>query len=1013
MTRHSLFRAPDFAVVRLSALAAGTPAPVPPDDLDSPEAMRRYLREAASHPWFREAVAVSSSGLDGALRKVVDGDAVPAANLRRAVLATTRYLSRMTHRPTPFGLMAGVAEARFDAGAKFRVGTDHRKSARADMGWLAATIKEWETDPGVLARLRLVANDLGFVRGDRLVLPLVRVPPDQRGPNDQERTVRATNAVRAALTAAAEPIRHADLVARLREGFPDAPSDAVERMVVQLVEGEFLLTDLRPPAAAADPLGHVLERLPERFAGRAALTGVRDALAAYSATAPGHGLSAWRTAVTEMRALHAGDRPIQVDLGMDADVILPAAVADELVDAVSAAWRVLPPRLAPLDPLADYRAAFLERYGTGALVPIKEVVDPEAGLGPPSGYLLPPGHRRPPDRPAPDAERDTLLLGLAQRGGPEIVLDDALVERLARPGSVDEPASYAEVCAELVADSEDGLRDGGFRLVMTAMNFTRPGAMSGRFLHLLPGLGAAVSETAREEAAPAVPVQVVGPVLDSRSANVAQVPRLTGELAATGVFADGPEALSLDDLLVGADHDRFVVVSRRDGRELAPMPFHALNLQLTTPNAVRLLMEIGEGRTPAWPLWSWGTAERMPYLPRVRRGRTILSPARWLPDPRLTQEVDWAAWKRLFERWRADWAVPDIVYATYTDHRVRLDLGSVAHLKTLHAELRKRPGTVLQEAPAGGRHGFGWARGHATEIAVPMRPVRHRAISDTTRRRAVRRTHPPGGEWLYLKVYATPGRHGELLARHVPALVRRAAGITDRWFFLRYRDDEPHLRLRFHGDPAALGARLLPIVHRWAADLAETGLINRIVLDTYLPETGRYGGPDLIEAAEDAFAADSGSVLSQLALREAGELDLPMPLLLAANHLDLARHLHGEGWRDWLLETYPKGARHETFQSHRREAIRLLDPAAGFAGLSELRGGRALLDGWERRSGPVAAYGRAVREALDDPSAIFASVLHMHHIRLAGIDRRAEQDGYAVARGVLQAHRDRERHRTP
>jgi thiopeptide-type bacteriocin biosynthesis protein len=818
--------------------------------------------------------------------------------------------------------------------------------------------------------------------------------------------VRATRAVQAALAAAERPIRHGELVDRVCGKFPAAPPEVVRRMVAQLVEREFLLTDLRPSATTDDPLRYLLERLPDG----SALGDVRDALEAYAATSPGRGRAAWLAATSAMRRLHAGDRLIQVDLGMDADIVLPGEVAAELVEAATVAWRILPSRLAPFDQLAAYRAAFIERYGTGALVPIKEVLDAETGIGPPAGYLLPPGHRRDPERPAPDTERDTLLLGLAQQGGPEIVLDDELVERLARPGGADEPASYAEVCAELVADSEDGLRDGDFRLVATAMNFTRPGAMAGRFLHILPELGDAVAEIAREQAAPASPAQLVGPALDPRLANLAQVPRLAGDLVAAGVFADRPEALALDDLLIGADPDRFVVVSGRDGRELAPMPFNALNPQLNMPNAVRLLTEIGESRTPPWPLWNWGSAAQMPYLPRVRRGRTILSPARWLPDPRLREEPDQAAWMRAFERWRAAWAVPDIVDATYTDHRVRLDLTNPAHLQMLRADLRKRPDTVLQEAPAGRRRGFGWALGHATEIVVPMRPTRRRRFSDTTRRRTTRRSHPPGGEWLYLKVYASPGRHGELLGRHVPALVRQATALTDRWFFMRYRDEEPHLRVRFHGEPAALGPHLLPIVHRWAADLTAAGLISGIVLDTYRPEIDRYGGPELIEAAERAFRADSDSVLDQLALRARGPLDLPMPLLLAANHLDLARHLHGDGWQDWLLKTFPKGPRHKAFQQHRREAVRLLNPATGRAELEELPGGQELLESWRRRAGLVAAYGESVREALDDPSDVFASMLHMHHNRLAGIDPYAEQDAYAIARGALQAHHDRERH---
>jgi hypothetical protein len=419
----------------------------------------------------------------------------------------------------------------------------------------------------VLERLRLVANDLCFVRGDRLVLPLVREETDERAPDDREQTVRCTGAVRTALAAAREPIRHADLIDRMSEAYRDVAQDTIRRMVSELVEREFLLTDLRPPATTDDPVRHVLDRLPQdagrvkeagvhgdaalpQEAGLSQETGlaeVRDALATYARTSPGEGREAWRTATAVMRGLSESDRMIQVDLRMDADVVLPHEVAAEFEDAATLAWRLLPPHLAPADPLAEYRAAFIERYGTGALVPVKDVLDPQTGIGPPTGYLLPPGHRRCADRSAATPEHDTLLLGLAQRGDREVVLDDELVERLAWPGSGDEPASYAEMCAQLLADSEDAVQAGEFRLVAAAMNFTRPGAMFGRFLRLLPELGEAVAGVAGEEASPAAPAQLIGPLVDSRSSNVAQVPRLTDDAVQVGVFAERPETLSLDD----------------------------------------------------------------------------------------------------------------------------------------------------------------------------------------------------------------------------------------------------------------------------------------------------------------------------------------------------------------------------------------------------------------------------------------------------------------------------------
>ena len=38
--------------------------------------------------------------------------------------------------------------------------------------------------------------------------------------------------------------------------------------------------------------------------------------------------------------------------------------------------------------------------------------------------------------------------------------------------------------------------------------------------------------------------------------------------------------------------------------------------------------------------------------------------------------------------------------------------------------------------------------------------------------------------------------------------------------------------------------------------------------------------------------------------------------------------------------------------------------------------------------------------------ALIGAVLHMHHNRLVGIDRPAEERSYAIARGAIAAHRD-------
>jgi thiopeptide-type bacteriocin biosynthesis protein len=1012
-------------------------APRLPEDADVSEEMRAFLLDVVSDPIVREAIAVSSSSLDATLDKVIAGVPVEPKRLRRAAFAAARYRSRMTHRPTPFGLMAGVTAVRVDDELKVRVGVRHRRHVRADMGWLTNVLRSWEKDPAVLAHLRVVANDLSFVRGDRLVLSYLRDDDDAWGPDDREQTVRHTGAVRRAMAAARGPIRHPDLVATLSEAFPDAGESVVTRMVAELIEREFLLTDLRPPATTADPIEHVLGLLAalRGHTGRDALAGVRDALQAYERTPLGAGRMAWRRATAAMGALHHAEQLIQVDLAMDADIVLPREVTAEIEEAATVAWRIAPPHLVPGNRLAEYRAEFLERYGSGAVVPVKELLDPQTGLGAPSGYLLPPSQRRRPEGNLSPTGRDLLLCSLAQRaaaeGAREIELDDELVERLTRPGADDESPTYTEISFQVLADTEESLRAGHFRLTTAVQNYTKPGAMFGRFLHLLPDLRPAVAEVAHEAVAGdtgAVPAQLESMIVHPRNVNVIQVPQLTDERVRIGVFADRtrPGVHGIDDLAVTADSDRFSLVSLSTGHEVVPLPFNALNQMLTLPNPIRLIVEIGGTETPPWQTWDWGQAEQLPYLPRVRYGRTVLSSARWLPDPRLLDSgTSHAEWSRLFERWRADWSVPGVVDAVNSDHRVRLDLTSSAERSLFRDELLKRPGLVIEEQPAGGEMGAGWAHGHTAEIALPLRPPaprrrrpvrpvlisRAQATADAT----VPQAFPPGGEWLYIKIYAAAARHAELLTRHLPALIRRVTPFTDRWFFLRYRDDEPHLRLRFHGDPATLNTHLLPAVHDWAADLAGQGLIRDILLDTYRPEILRYGGPEATEAAERAFHADSVCVLEQLSLRAQGLIDLPLEMLVAANNLDLTCRLHGEGWRDWLLRAYPKGPRHTAFQRHRREALRRLDPEGGWAGLAEIPGGDRLLSSWARRADEVAGYGRLARDLvqagrLDSETTAFTSMLHLHHNRLAGISTETETSAYAIARGTVQVRLDRDRH---
>ncbi|MEU0949473.1 lantibiotic dehydratase [Streptomyces canus] len=994
------------------------------------EQLRAFLAAVAGDPLVREAIAVSSLPLDLTLERVSANKPVKSKQLRRGAASALRYLKRMRHRATPFGLMAGVASATFADDAEVRIGARHHKHVRPDLAWLIQVVRDLNRDPTVRSRLRVVANDLCCVRGYRLIVPRLLAGNDEDGGHGRETSVSCTPMVRAALDCARTPVSFRQLAGRVAAACPAEDEAAVEQQLGELVDRDVLLTELYPPLTDPDPFGHVLRTLAttgNKAAGER-LGVVADALDDYAVAPIGTGHSRLRTVARAMQEIHLSDRPLHIDLGVDATLVLPRLVAAEMADAAAMAWRL---SLPPSRPLAEYHARFLERYGLRGLVPVRELLDPHAGLGVPS--------RRSPDgrRAAfPDeltTDRDTLLCGLAQRAAAqserEVVIDEELADRLAHPGT-EEPGAYIEPVARLFAASKDNLTAGDFRLLLSTMNFTRPGAMFGRFLHLLPKLRDPFARCVDELTAswsPATAAHLVAPTLPARSANVAQVPQLTPDTLLLGTFAgtEDPHVLRLDDLAVGAHRERLYVVSLRTGEEIVPLPFNANEMRITAPDPVRMLFQIGAFRTPRWSIWSWGaTANQLPFLPRVRHGRTILASARWLPDERLTDpKLDPVQWRRLFDRWREEWRVPERLEAVCADQLLPLDLSSAADIQVLHDELLRHPGTFLREEPLGGAFGTGWAGGRSCELAVALVPRQQHnypAVRATLPLPTVvdpamtRRVHHPGGDWLSLKVYAITDRHDEILSRALPALLEQTTSLTDRWFYVRYQDDEPHLRIRFHGKPAGLNSDLMPAVHEWADRLAAAGGIRDLVIDTYRPELARYGGPEVMEAAEQAFCADSRAAVEQLQLRDKGHLDIPAELLLAANQMDMAARLIGDGWQDWLLKTYPKGAHHRVFQRYRNEAVAFLSPLLATDG-GALRMPDELTQVWERRAPSLTHYGHLIREAIAEgrlgtAPAPFRSVLHMHHNRLGGMNPEAEQGSYAIARGVLQTVTDRKRH---
>ena len=842
--------------------------------------VRQVLAEAACDPVVRQAVAIASPSLDAAIESYLAGK-LRSADLSRVGGALLRYMLRMSSRPTPFGLFAAVGVASWGQSTELEVcSTTSRRRSRPDMAWLLDKVRSAETTPQILAHLRIQVNPCLLDTGARFVLSL-RSTGDRANPGLGV-SVRATRLVRAAVEMAARPVRYADVFDHICQLSGDDGS-RVHALLAEMCEQTILLTSLRPPLTCVNPAGHVLTELPQVSSAlplRATLKAAVSACAAWDADPLPTGIPA----VSEFGGLITNNR-VQVDALLE---LRGESITNKVArDAASAAELLLQIGPSPhtVAPLGGYRQDFLARYGSEVEVPVLQLLNPDTGLGSPYGR---PRSRSTQARPA---KHNRVLLELASLGlanAGQVELDDATLAALTSQAddTISLPRSL-DLSAMVAAASVEAL-DCGDYLIAVGPNVgaNAAGRNLARFADALgePGFAALGNTASCEESNdPDVCLAELGYLPSNpRTANVVLHPACQRfELVLDWVDCDPSRLIPPSELAVGVRDDHFYLRWLRTEQQIEVTVTHMVNLA-RAPTLPRFLSDVGRQRTRQLFGFDWGPAARYPRLPRVTRGRLVLSLARWqlsAPDwPR--DATDFAS--RLAD-WRIRWHAPRLISLAAGDNRIPLDLDDLDQADQLRRALAQSPADLVvltEQFPLPEHCWLAGPNGHyLAEFVVPLirrkpehrRPINRKALvpmAPPERGSAVDGFQPPGGDWLFLKLYCAVDRQDSLLTGLVADLIGKAKldQLIDGWFFVRYADPDPHVRVRLHGQPAKLTNRLLPEVITQLHRASRDGLLARVTIDTYEREITRYGGPVGLLIAEQLFGIDSDLALDLLRL---------------------------------------------------------------------------------------------------------------------------------------------------
>jgi lantibiotic biosynthesis protein len=891
-----LLRAPTFPIDGLEAL--GDASKPHPEGSGSSGGGARDALNAALQAWVRDplvqaAMYLASPSLSERLTEWLSQPSAATFDALRPALF--RYFVRMTSRATPFGLFASISLGRVGSGA-FQIGSREalRRRTWLDLGYVYPLVAQAVASREVQAVLSYAPNSTLIRTDDGWRYVEETVEKERRRRNLVR--VQPSDILDRVLTSAAQAPSFDALVDVIASQIADVERAEAIEYLHQLIDSQLLVPTFAPTLTGPDPVQHLIGMSSEQ----PALAQIHESLqqaaeslqqidrqdveslrGAYKAAAPP--LLSLLAVADEKHLFH-------VDLRREApELALPPAVCPHVLRAVEALRRTTPTPW-PAGPLADFRRRFTDRYGDRD-VPLMDALDEDTGVG----FEIDPGSRRNEHlladfkfggvagsvKSAGEERRIHRLFELLERawsqGHREIRLNEDDISALAIENAAPLPDLFTVLgCLASPQVLGAGASEAPCFILHSVSSGARP---FGRFCRVDSELEHRIKALLRREEAlqpDAIFAELVH-LPDDRIGNVVCRPALRGKdlpcLGQSGLAR--ADQIRVADLTVAVEGERIVLRSRELGREVLPRLTCAHNVAAPNASVYRFLAALAKQDGVSGLAFGWEPFTDARFLPRIVFGNVVLSPASWRID-----KATIAAWlsltteerQREIGAWRARLGIPRWVQVGQHDNLLSLDLDNPWCVDALADDLRRsHTDRVSELIPAPDHFGLHSPEGrHAHEVMIPF--VRCAAAHSvrTTRARlkepADLRRFTPGSPWLYAKLYGSTLATENVLASQLHPLIEkwRAAGSIDRWHFVRYRDSDDHLRVRFHGAPDVLRSEVQPALEQLFQRVARGSAIWRCQFDTYERETTRYGGPEAIELAERVFDLDSETVTGLL-----------------------------------------------------------------------------------------------------------------------------------------------------
>ena len=856
------------------------------------------IKKLFSQPELQEAIYLASQNLYDELNKWLNKEYFDAKRQEKLIISLYKYFIRMSTRCTPYGLFAGCEVGSMkDQATAINLESHYYKHARLDMNVLAEIIDTLLADPIVRAQVKYYRNNSLYATDNAYRYVTYTLKKKHR--SYRLSSVRRNVCLDRLLTMAETGVYSTELVSSLAEFEVNFTQQEAANYVEQMVASQLLVSELTPAITGEEGLPSLIRQLRQLRGTECYVASLEEIESLLAQQGPAiEQYEQIKSTINQQFINTSAKDLVQTDLYFRAKKInIQRKQIQQLVSDAEKLMYLSSQEGSPR--LVSFRKKFTAKFGEQE-VPLAVALDSELGVGyglHTSGISdhmpLLKDVRVPGKQENSSIEWSKFMqlkhrkLTDAIRAQQQVVhiTDDELVTLQTEPIPSQKLPGSMYLFGTFIASSAEAIDSGDYTFLFQTLSGPSAANLMGRFCHGSDALNTEL-QTVLEEERQTHPEKIYAEVVhlpQVRTGNILLRPTF-GEyeipyLGRASVAA--ANQLPISDLAVSCRYGNIVLRSKKHNKKVVPRLSTAHNFARGLPTYKFLCDMQSQGKVTG-SNWNWAPFDKEPFLPRVTYKNIIVSRARWYLSKEeygassVNKESDIL---QVFEKLRTERRMPRYVALAAGDNELMIDLQCWPALKILKEKWAKSNVVLyeyLQTPDNCFVSGKGGKRTH--EVIIPLQKTTDKPLKEPIPKKVsstyqVQRNFSTGSEWLFTKIYTGSKNADRVLTEVVGPLTTQllAQGGIDHWFFIRYADPEPHLRVRFHHQQQPeFWKPILAQLHQQLDPYLREGIVHKIQTDTYQREIERYGSTTMV-LSEQLFFYDSEAVINFISLIDGTE----------------------------------------------------------------------------------------------------------------------------------------------